>query len=1451
MSKEMDVFPLLQSQLDIFRAWKTHPESTAYNLPAVLPFPKSFGAERLCRALQLLVASRPELCTRFVENNDGRPRQYVPMPKGNHPEPVVVSRRQLSEAEAQAYMKKGFVRPFNLLDGSPLFRFEVVETPLFNYLLLDIHHSIADGYTLARNLIGRDLPAAYTACGVRPPLSVLPSPQTLTLRDAVESETVSFGTPAYERARAFFHERFKGVDFLRFGQFTPHERGEAVVAIASVPKQEVDGWCHAHRVSVAHLFLAAFSLVVARLKRQPRVAFFCLNHGRTDRKLYGAYGMFVRSVPVLIDVPPDQTLCDYLLSVSRQMFSSLRHGVYPASHFCRDMRVAPAVTFAFQGTQINEELLVEGTRIVGRQLPHGQVRNDLGCLVYGKNDFYEIRTDSSSALNSESTLTMVAQAVQTVVLAMMQMEDGTVLSDISLVTSSEQERLVQLGRGERLTYDHRLTVCDLILQQARLTPQALAVTDERGEYTYAQLDMLSATLARELKAQGLRPGQLVCLLSDARRHFLVWVLAVWRVGGAYVPIDATQPAVRISRQIERSGAQLLLSDRLWNDNPAMQRSVTLSLDSTHLFIYRVPLSSKAPLSSSPPVPPKGGEGSPKAKEASPTGGGLVGATLSPQGELEGAGLPPRGVGRACSPAYMIFTSGSAGEPKGVVIPNGALLNLVHFVAKHWHLSSESRICCHSSFAFDASVEDMFPVLTVGGSLHLVPAAARRDIARLHRFLCDQRITGGCFTTRLGLLLSDYAPLPLDYICLGGERLTRRPSTSARVLNTYGPTECTVDATWCELPETARDDEPIPIGRPLDNMQAYVVDPHGQLLPQGAVGELWLAGPQLALGYLQQPLLTSERFVESKFGASRIYRTGDLVRWGGDGQLYFVGRNDHQIKLNGYRVELGEVERALCGVEGVKEAVVVARQEHGLLCAYYRADKAVDDRQLGKALADELPLYMVPHRFVRVEQWPVLVSGKIDVSRLPYPLTSSESEEQHPLMEQHCHTDAERTMCSLFAQVLQLPAVSPTDNFFQLGGTSLTAMQLVVEAERRGLSIAYGDVYHNPTPRQLLSKAPLSSTLKGGSPAQTIPPVGFTPFRGDRGAPSAAMLSPQGESEGAVISLVLTGATGLLGSHLLFEMLLHGQSEICCLVRSKNGIPGTERLVQTMIEYFGDVWPANLEPLSEVLARSVTVVEGDLTRADVFEALAEKTVAKVVHSAADVRHFASDNALVAANVDGTRRVVEFCLLKGCPLVHVSTVSVLLGRGNDYVRTKVAAEQLVLRAVNEQRLEAQIVRIGNLMPRLADGRYLPDAENNALLASLRLLGEMKVYPEWMNGVRIDFTPVDVAAKALLAASEKQAATSIFTISHPSLYGVGAMLQRFAGCKPIGDALFMQRFTALPDSRRKVALYTFLSVLNSVCPHSIQSPPLIPPGGEALFVWPQLTDDYILKLFSEGRL
>lgn len=1379
----MRSYPLLQSQLEIFWGWSTRPTSTAYNLPSVMPFPLSVDAARLQAALEQVFATRRVLHTRF-RMEDGHPRQFT----APHQQPPI-RRRSLPEAAAKAYMYEAFVQPFDLFGTSPLCRFEILTTESHHYLLSDFHHSIVDGLTISQLLLRRDLAQAYQGLPLEPD-----EPLPWLFRQA-EAEQASFHTETYRQASRHVCEQFQGLPFTTLAAPVADGWGTTVSATRQTDKTAADSFCLQHGISAHQLFLGAYAIVLSRLSRQSSVAFFTLAHGRKNRQLRNAYGMFVQSLPLLVSPSDDAPALTFLQHLHRILLAAHRHSCYPATHLCRDRHLHPATTFAFQGERIQENVMLTpdhpATNANGWQLPHGDIRSDLSCMVYVSQDAYEIRVDSSERLNSQAVVDLVAQAVATCVQSLMSHPHQPVAS-ISLASDTEQAQLLTLGQGEAIAYDPTVTVADRIVDQARRTPQATAVVDEAGSISYEELDQQSAALSARLRQTPEAP--FVALLTGREKAFLIGVLGCWRAAKGYVPLDTENPLQRNRTILTDSESRILLTT-----HAVFDAQLTAGMAMEVLFLDDL-IPSGIPIS--PPTAPR---------HTSPT-----------------------------TPAYMIYTSGSTGTPKGVVISHGALNHFVHAISHLWQLTASSRIGCHASLAFDASVEDLFPVLAQGGQLYIIPDKTRHDLRLLDDYLHRHRITGGCYTTRFGLLLSRNRQLPMDYLCLGGERLTEHPGTNIpHIYNTYGPTEFTVDATWYELPPHPRSGN-IPIGRPLPGLQAYVTDPCGQLLPRGAVGELWLGGPQMATGYWKQPQLTSERFTPCRFTSGKVYHTGDLVRWNADGQLEYVGRADGQLKLRGYRVEPAEIEQALQAVNGVQQAVVVVHTAEGQpqLHAYFTARQTIAPTPLKQQLQRFLPAYMIPQRLMQLDAIPVLPSGKTDFNRLPA------IPDEEPIRHESPANDTEREICEVFAHVLEKPQVGPTDDFFALGGTSLTVMLLLGEAEKHGIRLHYGDVFRWPTPRELGRREAGSRRKEAGERRQE---KGYRrPESGERKR-NTERPSPR--------KVLLTGATGFLGCHLLREMMRQKDWKVWCLIRGEAGKTPHQRLQERLKHYFGN----DFEDWSE---HRITIVEGDVTDEAWQQSLLTVPIDTVVHAAAIVKHYAAGSLLEEVNVGGTQRMVDFCVAKGAQLTHISTASTLLQKaGIPYVASKRKAEQVVADAMTRHHLCAQILQVGNLSARRGDGMFQQNAHDNGFMALLRACVLLGCHPQTAVRHRIDLSPVDETAHAVVQLMQEGNETAGRKILMGQLVSLGRVFEALQAIglrtTEVTDTAFAEAVQAAAkkaeNARWLVPLAAYSGWLSdkegsvdygTACthePYDCSSVPVVPSSVQ----WTALTDTY-LRLF-----
>jgi amino acid adenylation domain-containing protein len=517
------------------------------------------------------------------------------------------------------------------------------------------------------------------------------------------------------------------------------------------------------------------------------------------------------------------------------------------------------------------------------------------------------------------------------------------------------------------------------------------------QLSYAQLNTRANQLAHYLRTLGVGPEVLVGVCAERSLEMVVGLLGILKAGGAYLPLDPAHPEERLRFMVEQSQAHVLLAQRgLVGRLPEHPRLVLLDQD-------------------------------------------LAGCSDD----------NPQPWARPDNVAYVIYTSGSTGQPKGVELEHRGLTSLVSWHNQYYEVGQADRGAWLAAVSFDASVWELWPYLVAGASVAVGADEVRRGLAELPEWLTQQGVSI-CFlaTPLVEALLSepDLQLAGLRALLTGGDRLTVAPDPAVsnfRLFNNYGPTECTVVATAGEVnASSASVGKPPAIGRPIGNTQVYVLDGYRQPVPIGVPGELYIGGDGLARGYLNRPDLTAERFVHNPFGPGRLYRTGDLVRWRADGQLEYLGRQDEQVKIRGYRVELGEIEGALRGQPGVKEAAVLAVKSGAWqkrLVAYVVAQPGarVESDVLRGRLRHQLPEYMLPAAFVELDALPLTSSGKVDQRALPTP----DWQEERAAYEAP-RDDTELALAEIWAEVLGLDQLGVHDNFFELGGDSISSIRVL-------------------------------------------------------------------------------------------------------------------------------------------------------------------------------------------------------------------------------------------------------------------------------------------------------------------------------------------------------------------------------------------------------------------------
>ena len=1035
--------PLSYAQRRLWFIDRLEGGSTEYNVEGALRLRGELDCDALERAIQTIVERHESLRTHFVEV-DGEPVQIIESTL--RVEVPLQDLSGLEEATQREQVKEALRRegsePFDLSSG-PLVRVKLLRVGEREHILLrTMHHIVTDGWS--EGIFNRELMELYEAFregkgNPLKPLAVQYADFALWQREWLDSGVLDEGLCYWKEQLAGMPERLE----LPTDRARPAVRTfGAEVCQLSVAEELTTALRRLSQENQATLYmtlLSALAVVFSRYSGQDDIVMGSPIANRQDAQLEGMIGFFVNSLVMRVRLKKGISFRELMREVRQAALEAYRYQDIPFERLVeelspeRNLNTTPIfqVVFALQNTpwaaqqlkgleaepEWDGDLKVHFDLEVHAWEHEGRVWLD---WVYNRDLFDRWRVEQMARHYMRVLEAVAADA-------------DRAIGQLDLLTAGERRQLLQEWNetGQEIT---RATLPELFEEQAKKTPDAVAVVYEEEQISYGELNERANRLAHYLVGMGVGDGSLVGICLDRSTEMIIAVLAILKAGAGCLSLDPSYPAERLAFIIQNSQPAVVLT----------KQELPKELTKTSISVVYI-----------------------NAQRRS--------IATHPAHNLRCHFGPEN-----C--AYVTYTSGSTGSPKGVVIPHRVLVNLAE-----WHLTPTSarvRTLQFASLNFDVSFQEIFATLHTGGILVLIPEPLRTDVRALGHFIEQNQVQRFHLPVMLlEKLAEEFCDKPAVLSCLrelmvGGEQLrTTQPIRDLFVklrdcslFNHYGPSESHVVTSFL-LPENSSHWPRFPpLGRPIRNTKLYVLDPYMQPVPIGVVGELYIGGVCLAHGYLKRADLTAERFVPDMFSGnpgSRLYRTGDLGRYLLDGNIEFVGRNDFQLKIRGYRVELGEIEIALGKINGVKGCAVVCRTNQAgekQLVAYLVLDQNISptEETLRSNLRSILPGYMLPNTFIVLNEIPVNSNGKVDRNALPPAAFVSGEMYQAP------RTSDEKILCSLFAEVLSLDRVGVYDDFFALGGHSLLASRLANRVrEKMGVDLPIRTLFQAPTVSDLV------------------------------------------------------------------------------------------------------------------------------------------------------------------------------------------------------------------------------------------------------------------------------------------------------------------------------------------------------------------------------------------------
>ncbi len=989
-------YPLMENQRGLYLEWEKNRETTQYNMPTVYCF-HGVDADQMVHALKQTVDAHCYMKARLTVK-DGE------MVFERHDDETTGIAITVTDVEPTINDFQQRVRPFLLFD-EPLFRIEVIAAPDHLYLFFDAHHIIFDG--LSRNVFMNDLKRAYDG-------EVLEQESYMAYDHALYEQEELRDTEKMRKAEIWYDELLTDANEIIIPSFSTHDGVNCGKVEVSLPSHEIDSFCAVNGVTVNSYMHAAFAIVVKRLFNEENPLYLSISSGRDiGAELQSCVGMFVKTLPIVItsDMVKDQTNAEYVKEVHERLQKIYSMDYYPYTNIVERYQINAELMFLFQGGLDDNSLWEDIEQI---PLSLDTAKFPLSIVVTPKNDSYLITFEYDGKRYHRQEILQAANALRNAFLGMAQ---TATVGDVELISPEDKSRLLKLGRGETIEYDQSETFVDLFMRQAALTPDATAVVDCQGHLTYRELDDQSNIMAKILVDRGITKNDFVGVMLTRRKNFLVAVLAIFKAGGAYIPLDHEYPDARLSYMLNDAQAKLLISTH----SLVRDKDLGIANHTETLLIDDVDLNSE-------PIP---------VNNSHPT-----------------------------SLAYMIYTSGSTGKPKGVMMEHKGLCALMKWLVPMEELKPREKCAEHASFSFDASLFDLFPPLTCGAEVHILSSELRLNMEDMCTYFKEQHIIGMTMSTQLGMDMINSHELPLRYMVMGGEKMNQLRKTSVKLINGYGPTEFTVCSSY-HIVNQEKEYDNIPIGRPVPNSMSVIVDNMGHLVPEGISGELCLIGRQMAQGYWNRPELTEESFTDCPFiTGEKMYHTGDLVRWNNEGELEYLGRMDSQLKIRGYRIELGEIENRIAEFPGITSTAVIVHQERETqyLIGYFTSTKPIDPEMIQDHLRKLLPEYMTPQFLIQLPVMPINLNGKINRKKL---IDSHQLSQLFNKKSIAPKTKDEKTLYNLTKQVLKMDDFGVTDDLTLLGLTSLSAIKLADLANCEGLYIKVNDILRNKSIKNIL------------------------------------------------------------------------------------------------------------------------------------------------------------------------------------------------------------------------------------------------------------------------------------------------------------------------------------------------------------------------------------------------
>lgn len=1286
---------------------------TIYNIPGGMLVNDILDANKIENAFKKLIEfhSSFRTCFKFI---DDKPVQVV---LDNVDFKIEVNNSK--EADLKDIIDS-FPKSFDL-ENAPLLRVAVhFLDNKKTLILIDSHHIIVDGSSL--NILIKDFCKLYNNLQIEK--------SNLEYIDYAVWENDFINSDLIIDSQNYWVNNFKNNEIPVINlpydytiSATPSYSGDKIsMKISNSIFENIEQIAKECNCSSYMVFLAIFYVLLYKYTSQDNIVVGSPIANRFSPDLQNIIGMFVNNIALNGHIESKNTFSEFLDSIRTTVLDAMKNQAYPYDLLVKKLDLGTNnlfdVMFTYQNTAKDKNKIGNNEFEIIEANTHTSKFNlsleivPSSCVIN-----LEFRTE----LFKKETVTRILNHY----INLLNNVSGymsTKISDISILSNDERNMILYDFNNTKMDYPIDKTIAELFEEQVERTPDNIAVVFEKQSLTYRELNEKANQLAWYLISLGIKEHDIIGICMNRSFELLVSMLAILKLGAAYLPIDPTYPKNRIEYIIKDSNINTILSNSNFSDKYPNIQFVNVNFDNSTIY---------------------------------------TNSKLNVNYKFSSDNL-----------AYLIYTSGSTGNPKGVMISNKNINNFIFGTCNKIGLKNYSNIVSVTTMCFDIFVLESLLPLELGLTIILANETEQNIAPSLNK-LCIENNVQMLQTTpsRMSLLMSDYNSLEylknLKCIMLGGEPFPEtllielKKYTNASIFNMYGPTETTVWSTIKDLTNTNN----ITIGKPISNTSCYILDNNLNPTPIGMIGNLYIGGDGVSKGYFNRAILTNNKFINNPFVSNEIiYNTGDLAAWAPNGEINCFGRSDFQVKINGLRIELGEIEKKILSYPSMFKVVVTIKKDNlnrQLLCAYFVANSRISPSDLKNFLAKYLPAYMIPTYLLQLDDFPFTPNGKIDRNALPLPKINISKTIVAP------ETSTEKILTNIVEELLGISPISITDNFFEIGGDSILALKLQTKLLNQNMNISYSDIYRYNTIKEMALKLDIISS------SNTIYDDAYD-FKNIENILSHNNIDNLNNIFSSDLgNVLLTGCTGFLGIHILDYLMENTNSTVYCLIRKDPTTSVNDKLLNKLHYYFENKY-------DNLIGNRIIVVKSDITHPDL--GISKKTLSEiftqiscVINSAAIVKHYGYYSDFEDINVNAVKYLTHFCKEFKKKFVQISTISVsgntltdlaisnnkfdtikyfdesslYIGQdlSNVYVRSKYEAEKYILEEIYSSNLDALILRIGNITNRSYDGKFQPNANDNAFMHRIDALLELRILPKYILDDYIEFSPVDLVAQAVI--------------------------------------------------------------------------------------------------------